>query len=195
MLKGQVEDLVSLRSPDLVDFLPVVIEDFHMDKKLLEGKPVQSSKVEMTEIVLPSHTNQLGSIFGGQIMSWIDIAGSIAAARHSRRVCVTASIDTLHFVAPVKLGQAVCIFGSINYTHRTSMEVGVRVESEDPFSGLRTHVATAYLTFVALDPNGRPMAVPPVIPETADEKRRFREAELRRAARLKLKEDLQKKGD
>jgi acyl-CoA hydrolase len=125
------------------------------------SKRVAESKVEMTEIVLPSHTNQLGTIFGGQIMAWIDIAASIAAGRHARTVCVTASIDTLHFVAPVRLGHFVCIYASVNYAGRTSMEIGVRVDSEDPRTGLRTHVATSYLTFVALDHNGRPTSVPP----------------------------------
>jgi acyl-CoA hydrolase len=155
-----------------------------------QGKPVRESQVTMTEVVLPSHTNQLGTIFGGQLMAWIDIAASIAAGRHARTVCVTASIDALHFVAPVRLGHVVCIFASVNYTGKTSMEIGVRIESEDPRSGLRTHVATSYLTFVALDHNGRPMNVEPVLAETDTEKRRQREAELRRKARLELKNRL-----
>lgn len=157
------------------------------------AKPVRASQVEMTEIVLPSHTNQLGTIFGGQIMAWIDVAAAIAATRHARAVSVTASIDTLHFVAPVKLGHFVCIFASVNYTHRTSMEIGVRVESEEPKTGIRTHVATAYLTFVALDSNGKPQPVPAILPESAEEKRRYFDAEIRRAGRLKLKEALQEK--
>lgn len=159
----------------------------------LPPKPVQDSCVEMTEIVLPSHTNQLGTIFGGQIMAWIDIAGSVAAGRHARHVCVTASLDTLHFVAPVRLGHFVCIFASVNFAGRTSMEIGVRVESEDPRSGERTHVATAYLTFVALDHNGRPVPVPAVLPQTAEEKRRYQDAQMRRSSRLALKEQLKRK--
>ena len=147
------------------------------DKKIrLQGKSVSESQVTMTEVVLPSHTNQLGTIFGGQIMAWIDIAGAIAAGRHSRTVCVTASIDALHFVAPVRLGQVVCIYASVNFTGRTSMEIGVRLESEDYHSARHTHVATAYLTFVAVDRNGKPVEIPPVLPKTPDEKRRFREA-------------------
>ena len=153
-------------------------------------RTVRNSRVEMTEIVLPGHTNQLGTIFGGQLMSWIDIAGSIAAARHAGGVCVTASIDALQFVAPVRIGQHVCIYGSVNYAGRTSMEIGVRLESEEPRTGVMTHVATSYLTFVAVDKNGKPMEVPPVIPETAVEKRRFKEAQLRRQSRLGLKEAL-----
>ena len=159
----------------------------------LEAKPVRDSRVAMTEIVLPGHTNALGTIFGGQLMAWIDIAGSIASARHARGVCVTASIDALHFVAPVKLGQHVCIRASINYTGRTSMEIGARLESEDPRSGVILHVATAYMTFVAIDEQGRPRPIPAIIPETAEEKRRYQDAELRRAARLRLKDELARK--
>lgn len=155
------------------------------------GKPVSASHVQMTEIVLPSHTNQIGTIFGGQIMAWIDVAAAISATRHARAICVTASIDALHFVAPARLGNAICLFASVNYTHRTSMEVGVHVESEDGLSGTRAHIATAYLTFVALDAAGKPREVPPVIPETKEEKRRFEEAKLRRGARLALKTRLQ----
>lgn len=156
-------------------------------------KPTRESRVEMTELVMPGHTNQLGTIFGGQLMAWIDIAASIAASRHSRGVCVTASIDALHFVAPVRLGQHVCISASVNWTGRTSMEVGVRLEAEDPHSGHRAHVASAYLTFVAIDANGQGREVPPVLAETPDEKRRYRAAELRRASRLGLKTELARK--
>ncbi|MGE4231911.1 MAG: acyl-CoA thioesterase [Bacteriovoracia bacterium] len=150
------------------------------------------SQVTMTEIVLPSHTNALGTIFGGQLMAWIDVAAAIAAIRHARTVCVTASIDALHFIAPVKLGQHVCIFANVNFTHKTSMEIGVRLEAEDPRTGVRRRVAKAYLTFVALDNDGKPTTVPEIVPESADEKRRFKEAKIRREARLKLKEDLMK---
>ncbi len=159
----------------------------------LEPKPARLSRTEMTEVVLPGHTNQLGSIFGGQLMAWIDIAGSIAAARHARCVSVTASIDALQFMAPVKLGQHVMIRASVNWTGRTSMEVGARLESEEPHTGKRTLVATAYMTFVALGEDGRPQAVPKLLIETEDEQRRFHEAELRRASRLALKAELDRK--
>ena len=159
----------------------------------LKGKPVRESFVQMTEVVLPGHTNQLGTIFGGQLMAWIDIAGSIAAGRHARTVCVTASIDALHFVEPVKLGQYVCIFASVNFTGRTSMEIGVRLEAEEPSTGVRRHVATSYLTFVALDKNGKPLPIPPVLAETEEEKRRYQNAQLRRKSRLALKSELEKK--
>jgi acyl-CoA hydrolase len=164
-----------------------------VSSKSQKGKSVRESQVEMTEIVLPGHTNQLGTIFGGQLMAWIDVAAAIAAGRHARTVCVTASIDALHFVAPVRLGHFVCIFASVNFTGNTSMEIGVRLESEDPRTGERTHVATSYLTFVALDHNGRPMTVAPVIPETEKERRRYHDAQLRRQSRLRLREQLEKK--
>lgn len=144
----------------------------------------------MTELVLPSDTNALGSIFGGKVMSWIDIAAAISAGRHSRRVVVTASIDALHFIAPIKLGHFVHIRATVNYAGHTSMEVGVRVDSENPLTGEMTHTSTAYTTFVALDDHGRPAAVPPVVPGTPDEVRRFDEAKKRRASRMKLAEEL-----
>jgi acyl-CoA hydrolase len=159
----------------------------------MPGRAVRESRVETTEIVLPGHTNQLGTIFGGQLMAWIDIAASISAARHASGVCVTASLDALHFVAPIRIGQHVIIRCCVNYAGRTSMEVGARLESEDPTTGQRTHVARAYLTFVAIDAHGRPRPVPPVLPETAEEKRRFHEAELRRSSRLELKAELDRK--
>ncbi|MCM2276542.1 MAG: acyl-CoA thioesterase [Oligoflexia bacterium] len=144
----------------------------------------------MTEMVLPSDTNALGTIFGGKVMSWIDIAAAIAATRHARRVVVTASIDALHFLAPVKVGHVVHVRAMVNYAARTSMEVGVRVDSEHPLTGETTHTATAYTTFVALDEHGRPTPVPPIQPETEEEKRRYFEAIKRRESRMRLAEDL-----
>lgn len=162
-------------------------------KPALPPKRARESRAETTEVVLPSHTNQLGTIFGGQLMAWVDIAASISAARHARGVCVTASIDALHFVAPVRLGEHIRIRACVNYAGRTSMEVGARLDSEDPQTGRTAHVATAYLTFVAIDAQGRPRAIPPLLPESPDEKRRHHEAELRRASRLRLKADLARK--
>ncbi len=141
----------------------------------------------MTEMVLPSHTNSLQSVFGGVIMSWIDIAAAIAAQRHSSRPVVTASIDALNFIAPVYVGWVVNLKASVNFVSRTSMEVGVRADAENTISGQRHHVASAYLTFVALDDNGKPMKVPSLRCDSEDEKRRFKAAERRRESRLKLK--------
>jgi len=158
------------------------------------SKSPKDSTVTMTEIVLPSDANALGTIFGGKIMSWIDIAGAIAAGRHARRVVVTASLDALHFVAPVKVGNIVQLRSSVNFAGRTSMEVGVRVESENPVTGETHHTATAYLTFVALDEHGRPTPVPPVFAESPEEKRRFESAIKRRESRIRLAEELRGSG-
>ncbi len=150
----------------------------------------KDSTVQMTQLVLPSDTNALGTIFGGTIMSWIDIAAAIAATRHARRPVVTASIDALHFLSPVKVGFVVNIRAMVNAAFKTSMEVGVRVDAENPITGETTHTATAYTTFVALNDSGRPILVPPIHPESPEEKRRFEQAKTRRAARIRLAEEL-----
>ena len=150
----------------------------------LTPKTVKSSQVLMSQLVLPGHTNSLGSIFGGVVMSWIDIAGAICAQRHSNKEVVTASIDELHFIAPVKKGWVVNLKSSVNFVSRTSMEVGVRVDAENPKTGETFHTATAYLTFVALGEDGKPSAVPSLNLESDDEKRRFQEASARRNLRL-----------
>ncbi|HEX7673841.1 MAG TPA: acyl-CoA thioesterase [Bdellovibrio sp.] len=149
------------------------------------SKPVSASQVVMTELVLPSHTNALGSVFGGTIMSWIDIAAAIAAQRHSNKEVVTASIDRLDFVAPVYKGWVVNLHASVNFVSKTSMEVGVRVDAENPKTGETFHTASAYTTFVALGSNGKPTEIPGLLLETEDEKRRYEEAQVRRAGRLK----------
>lgn len=154
------------------------------------SKSPKDSAVTMTEIVLPSDANALGTIFGGKIMAWIDIAGAIAAGRHARRVVVTASIDALHFIAPVKVGHVVHIRAAVNYAGRTSMEVGVRVDSENPVTGEMHHTATAYTTFVALDDHGKPCVVPAVTTETPEEKRRHEQAIKRRESRIRLAQEL-----
>lgn len=141
----------------------------------------------MTEMVLPSHTNSLKTVFGGVIMSWIDIAGAISAQRHSQRPVVTASIDALNFVAPAYTGWVVNLKASVNFVSKTSMEVGVRADAENPVEGLHHHIASAYLTFVALGENGKPCSVPQLILETADQKRRFEAGKSRRVHRLELK--------
>lgn len=156
----------------------------------LKHKTPTESRVIMTEIVLPQHTNAIGSIFGGVVMSWIDIAGAISAGKFARSQVVTASIDALHFIAPIKLGHFVELKACVNFTGRTSMEVGVKVVSEDPLSGEKFHNVSAYLTFVAVDQNGVPCEVPPLTPETEVEKRRHKAAIKRRASRVQLAESL-----
>jgi len=150
-------------------------------------RPVSLSKVVMTELVLPGHTNFFGSIFGGQVMSWIDICAAIAAQRHSRRPVVTASVDALQFVAPVYKGWTVNLKASVNFAGRTSMEVGVRVDAENPTTGETFHTASAYLTFVALGDDHKPVEIVPVLPETPEEIRRFQQAQIRRQHRLNLR--------
>jgi acyl-CoA hydrolase len=156
----------------------------------LEPKAPSESAVTMTEIVLPQHTNALGSIFGGTVMSWIDIAGAICAGKHAKSDVVTASIDALHFIAPIKLGHFVELKASVNYTGTTSMEVGVRVDSENPKTGERFHNVSAYLTFVALGPDGKAVRIAPIAPATPAEIRRHQAAKLRRASRVKLAEEI-----
>ncbi len=147
-------------------------------------KKVADSQVEMTEIVLPNDTNQMGNLLGGRLMHLIDIAAAIAAARHTNRVCVTASIDELNFIHPINLGEVVILQASVNRVFRTSMEVGVKVTSEEILTGARTHANTAYLTFVAIDDQGQPVPVQGIEPVSGDEKRRYAEALKRRELRL-----------
>jgi acyl-CoA hydrolase len=151
---------------------------------MIEKKAVSSSQVVMTQLVLPSHTNSLDTIFGGTVMSWIDIAAAIAAARHSGKEVVTASIDRLSFIAPIKKGWVVNLKSSVNFTANTSMEIGVRVDAENPKTGEHFHTASAYLTFVALGSDGHPTKVPGLILESEADRRRFRDAEMRRQQRL-----------
>ena len=138
----------------------------------------------MAEIVFPNDANPLGNMLGGKVMHLIDIAASMSAMRHCRKPVVTASVDSLDFRYPIKVGNMILLKASVNYTHKTSMEVGVRVESENPLTGKRYHTSSAYLTFVALNKRGKPTEVPAVVPETEEEKERFKAAELRRAYRM-----------
>ncbi len=148
-------------------------------------RPVSASKVEMTEIVMPNDANPLGNAMGGRVMQWIDICAAVAAGRHARTPVVTASVDNIDFHNPVPVGGIVVLLASVNYTGRTSMEVGVKVWQEDRATGDRKHVVSAYLTFVSLDPvTQKPRAVPQVVPETDVEKRRYADAQRRRALRL-----------
>lgn len=148
-------------------------------------KTPAESIVNMTHLVLPNDTNQLGNLLGGTLMHWVDIAAALVAMRHSARVCVTASVDEINFFEPIKLGHMVRVHASINRAFRTSMEIGVKVFREDPIHGSEAHTSTAYLTFVAIDQYGKPMSVPQVEPVTDDDKRRYEAAALRREQRLK----------
>jgi acyl-CoA hydrolase len=149
----------------------------------LKPRPVAESISEMVEYVLPNDTNPLGSLLGGRLMHWIDLAGALAALRHARDYVVTASTDHLDFRFPVKVGDLVIFKSSVNRVFKTSMEVGIKVWVENHFTGERHHVSSAYLTFVAVDRNGRKLPVAPVIPESADEQRRYEDAGHRREIR------------
>ncbi len=164
----------------------------HMAEKSQPGKSPKASYTTMTQIVLPGDANALGTIFGGKVMSWIDIAAAIAAGKHARRVVVTASIDALHFKAPVKVGHVVQIQAMVNFASRTSMEVGVRVDAENLVTGETTHTASAYTTFVALDDQGKPVPVPQIIATTPDEVRRYEDARKRRESRVRLAEEIKR---
>ncbi len=150
----------------------------------LTPRPVAVSQAEMLQLVLPSDANTLGNALGGVVMHHMDIVAAIAAARHARRACVTASVDRIDFLHPVAVGQLLVLKSSVNYAGRTSMEVGVWCGAEDPRSTHVRHTASAYFTFVALGDDGRPTLVPPVVPETPDQVRRHAAAARRRADRL-----------
>jgi acyl-CoA hydrolase len=154
----------------------------------LPGKPVSASRSEMTEIVLPAQTNPLGKLLGGQVMHLVDMAGALAAHRHSNSYVVTASVDYIDFRNAVNLGEIVNLKSQVNRVFRTSMEVGVEVYSENAMTGERKHTTTAYVTFVAVDEHTKmPKPVPPLILKTAGERRRYREAADRRKTRLALR--------
>jgi acyl-CoA hydrolase len=138
--------------------------------------------------MMPQHANVLGNVFGGVILAMMDTAAGIAALRHARTICVTASVDRVDFRLPIHIGDLVIMKASVNYVGRTSMEVGVRVETEHLLTGERRHTNSCYLTFVAIDKNGKPVAVPPITPETPDQIRRYEAAKQRRARRLQERE-------
>jgi acyl-CoA hydrolase len=153
----------------------------------------RSSRVDTVQLVLPGLTNVHGTIFGGMLMQWIDIAAGISAARHCGGPVVTASMDRLHFLHPVRLGEVVTVQAQVNFAGHTSMEIGVRVLAEDRNMQNRRQTTRAYLTFVAVDDDGRPRAVPPLSLETSVDRRRFAAARARRAVRLRERRAMEKK--
>jgi acyl-CoA hydrolase len=154
-----------------------------MSEHPLIARPVRDSQSEMAEIVLPNDANPLGALLGGRLMHWIDLAGAMAAHRHSRSYAVTASVDHIDFLVPVRVGDLVILRSSVNRVFQTSMEVGVKVFVEDFLADVTQHVASAHLTFVAVDANRNRMKVAPVIPETEEQKRRYDDAGRRREIR------------
>jgi acyl-CoA hydrolase len=153
----------------------------------MEPKSPSASRVEVTHFVMPGDANTLGTAFGGTLMQWTDLAAGMAAMRHSRLPVVTASIDQLTFLAPARIGHMALLVAQVTAVFTTSMEVNVEVSTEDPRTGERRRCCDAYLTFVAIDGSGRPTKAPPLATETDEERRREREARVRRASRLALR--------
>ena len=151
-------------------------------------KRVKDSQTTLHQLMLLEHANQMGNVHGGVVMKIVDEAGGICAMRHAQRLVVTVAIDSMTFHSPVHVGDLVAFHASLNWVGRTAMEVGVRVVAENPVTGERKHTNTAYLVYVALDEDGRPTSVPPLVPESDDERRRWAEAELRQQRRLERKE-------
>ncbi|HSW58831.1 MAG TPA: acyl-CoA thioesterase [Dehalococcoidales bacterium] len=150
----------------------------------MEGKTVRNSAVILSQLMGPQDTNNAGNVHGGVIMRLIDSTASVVATRHARSTCVTASIDRLDFLYPVYAGDLVTFKASLNFVGTKSMEIGVRVETENLITGEIRHTASAYVTYVSLDKSGRPKILPPLISETAEEQRRNQDAKSRREVRL-----------
>ena len=163
---------------------------------VLKGKPISASRSEMAEVVLPAVTNLLGKLLGGHVMHLVDVVAAMAASRHANSYVVTASVDYIDFRNPINLGEMVILKSQVNRVFTTSMEVGVKVFSENALTGERKHTTTAYVTFVSLDATTRqPKPVPPLILKTAEEKRRWREAGERRKYRLDMRYKKQRSRD
>ena len=161
----------------------------------MEVRTPSFSATHHEHLVRPQHTNAHGTVFGGEVVSWVDIAAATCAMRHCGKPVVTASIDAMAFLAPIHVGWIVCLDASVNYTGRTSCEVGVRITAFNPITGEKHHTASAYLTFVSLDAYGRPAPMNQLMPETPKEKERWAAAQERRKARLELKAKLKGRGD
>lgn len=160
-----------------------------MTEKTLTARPPRLSHATMTELMMPNMANSLGNVFGGVLLALVDRVAAVAAIRHARGPCVTVSVDRVDFREAIHVGELVTARASVNYVGRTSIFVGVRVEAENIVTGLARHTNSCYLTFVAIDEAGRPVPVAPLRPETAEEKRRYVEAEQRRAARATRSRD------
>ncbi|MCL5611820.1 MAG: acyl-CoA thioesterase [Chloroflexi bacterium] len=150
----------------------------------LAAKTVRASRISIAQLMQPEHANNLGNVHGGWIMKLVDEAGALACMRHSGHRVVTVAIDSMVFRNPIKIGDLVLLTAEVTYTGRTSMEVEVQVQAENPLTGERTHTNTAYLVYVALDESGHPVPVPPLITETEDEKRKMEAAKERQSRRL-----------
>ena len=150
----------------------------------MHSKHPRDSETVMSELMMPQHANLLGNVFGGIILSLVDRVAAVSAIRHASRPCVTVSVDKVDFREPIHVGELITAFARVNFAGRTSMEVGVKIIAEDVLTGQKRHTNSCYVTYVALDENGRPTEVPPIVPETPDEKRRYDRAAKRRANRV-----------
>tara|TARA_B100001250_G_scaffold115457_1_gene97823 strand:+ start:1369 stop:1839 length:471 start_codon:yes stop_codon:yes gene_type:complete len=147
-------------------------------------KYVKDSYVVMHELILPNDTNNLNTVFGGKVMQYMDLCAAMSAYKFARTAVVTASVDRLDFLAPARVGDMLILKSSVNYSHNSSMEVGVRIDAENVKTGKRRHTASAYLTFVSLDEKGKPQKVNDIIPKSDNEERRYKEGKVRHAQRL-----------
>ena len=150
----------------------------------MEGRRPSESEAVMAELMTPQHANIMGNVFGGVILALVDRVAAVCAIRHARRQCVTVSVDKVDFREPIYVGELITAYARVNFAGRTSMEVGVKIVSENVLTGEKRHTNSCYVTFVALDDKGRPTQVPQIVPETADDKRRHERAAKRRAARV-----------
>jgi acyl-CoA hydrolase len=148
------------------------------------GRRPGESEAVISELMMPQHANIMGNVFGGHLLALVDRVAAVAAIRHAQKQCVTVSVDRVDFREPIRVGELVTAFARVNFAGRTSMEVGVKVIAENVLTGDRRHTNSCYLTYVALDERGRPAAVPSIIPESDDEKRRYKRAQQRRTNRV-----------
>jgi acyl-CoA hydrolase len=155
----------------------------------LTPRAVSASQTTMTELMMPHMANSLGNVFGGVILSLIDRVAAVAAIRHAGGPCVTVSVDQVDFREPIHVGELVIARASVNFVGRTSLEIGVRIEAEHVPSGRRRHTNSCYVTFVAIDEDERPRPVASIVPETAEQKRRYADAQARRALRQRHREE------
>ena len=151
---------------------------------VLKARHPRESETVMSELMMPNHANIMGNVFGGVILSLVDRIAAVCAIRHSKRQCVTVSVDKVDFKEPIHVGELITAFARVNFAGKTSMEVGVKIMAEDLVSGAKRHTNSCYVTYVALDDKGQPTPVPPIVPETSDEKRRYERAAQRRASRV-----------
>ncbi len=150
----------------------------------MQGRHPAESEAVMAELMMPQHANLMGNVFGGVILALVDRVAAVCAIRHSRRQCVTVSVDKVDFREPIHVGELITAFARVNFAGKTSMEVGVKIVTENVLTGEKRHTNSCYVTYVALDDKGRPVEVPPIVPETAEEKRRYERAAKRRASRV-----------